>query len=117
METTTNANPERVEVQIDLGFLFATLHASFVGNDAFGAHVTLDGTVIANGNLRHADERHDAIDRVRMFRAECLHQIRMAHAEIGAEFGKAEEDLARRQIIAAVPMTPAMIAVYGTDGV
>lgn len=111
---TATTSP-RIDAQFDLGFLFATVRASVVG-DCVGAHVDLDGTVLANGTLRPLADPSDALGVAIAVRQAAFVAVRDAHAEIGAEFDRAASLATSATIARALPLTPILEAQVMVEG-
>lgn len=79
--TTT---PFRIDAQIELGCLFATVHASALMG-CVGAHVDLDGTILSDTGLRPLLGDEDEWELVRAVRRVATDAINKAHREIGLE--------------------------------
>lgn len=57
---------DRIDVQVELGCLFGTVHASLVGDGFVGAHVEIDGNVITDTGLLRLPTGADA--EIELFR-------------------------------------------------
>lgn len=101
-----NATTHRLDAQIELGFLFGMVHASFVGEGygLYGAHVEIDGNVIYDTTVRSCF--HPTDDEILVIRA--LRKIaemawRGAMNEIGVSINAASVREFRRAISLALP--------------
>lgn len=110
------ATTPRIDAEFELGgVLFATVHASAV-HDCVGAHVDLDGNVLANGNLRPLVDPSDALGVAIAVRQEAFRAIRVAHEECGMEFGRTDSLAASAAIARALPLTPILEAQVEAEG-
>lgn len=93
----------RIDAQIELGCLFATVHASASGGWV-GAHVDLDGTVLSDTGLVPllGDETDEEL--VWAVRRVALTAIFDAHREIGIEADRTETSRIFRTVALALPL-------------
>ncbi len=81
----TTALPTSLTVEFELGgWLFATVHASFI-QDVVGAHVMLDGNTMGDTGLSHCSP-DNVYEAKWALRNKALRAIKLAHEEAGFEF-------------------------------
>ena len=100
----TNPDDLAFDFQVDLGFLFATLRASVVFGEFTGAHVDLDGTVLADTGLRRIPEGSDSFAIMQELRHQATVALMRAHREIGAPCEPADVHFMRLQVAQNMPM-------------
>lgn len=105
----------RIDAQVDLGFLFATVHASIVG-DSVGAHVDLDGTVIADTSMRPLPDDADLVAQARAVRSAAVTAIIAAHREIGIDVDTIVEHRVRSTVASLLPLGPYADEAWADDG-
>lgn len=105
----------RVDARIEIGCLFGMVHASIVG-DSYGAHVEVDGNVLADSGLRPLPEGDDWTVAAAI-REVARAMVAKAHDETATPYPAAARQLNAASIAVSLPMPDSDIADRGSESV